>query len=131
MWDVLQSDASANERIRDLKILIETKNVNINLTNHQDLYRMTALHYAAWKGTTEMVDLLLKNGADLNCKDNEDWTALHLAAGYGTTEMVDLLVKNGADLNCKKNDGSTPLKVAVDCQKKEIVELLKKHGASI
>ena len=94
MWNVLQSDASPNEKIRDLKTLIETKQVNINLPNDQDLGR-TALHYAAWKGTAEMVDLLVKNGADLNCKNNNGWTALHYASRYGKTEMFELLVKNG------------------------------------
>jgi ankyrin repeat protein len=43
----------------------------------------TALHYAAAHGFTSVVELLAKNGADLNAKDVNGRTALELARGLG------------------------------------------------
>ena len=38
----------------------------------------TALHYAAWNGQKEVVELLLANGADVEAKDNIGLTAFDM-----------------------------------------------------
>ena len=37
---------------------------------------MTALHWAAWKGDTNVIDVLVKSGADVNMKDRVSSGAL-------------------------------------------------------
>ena len=55
----------------------------------------TALHYAASNGKTEILKLLLSNGADVNAKSWGNITPLFLANLEGHTEIIELLKKNG------------------------------------
>ena len=70
----------------------------------------TALHYAVHAGV-EIVDLLIRRGADINVKSEQSGgkTALHLAAGGGYPDVVALLVKAGAVINATDNYGHTPM----------------------
>lgn len=45
----------------------------------QDREKRTPLHAAAYRGHGNVVDLLLVNGARVNCKDNQWLTPLHRA----------------------------------------------------
>src|SRR3989344_1996982 len=77
----------------------------------------TALHIACRNSANfssdEMIDFLLKNGADPNAKNNKGWTPLHMASRYSTNgsslATVELLIRNGADLNAKTKDNHTSL----------------------
>ena len=60
----------------------------------------STLQLAARHGRTEVVELLVDAGADMNiCNINTKWTALYVAAEQGHTELVKLLVDAGADVN--------------------------------
>jgi ankyrin repeat protein len=61
----------------------------------------------------ELVALLLKNGANVNAKDNSGRTPLVYAAD-NSTEAVLLLLKNGADVNAGDDYGMTPLMSVVE-----------------
>lgn len=67
--------------------------------NHRD-HGLAALHYAARSGKLELIELLLKNGADPNAEDANGRTALqHLSksrAKMDATTVRKLLVKYGA-----------------------------------
>ena len=47
-------------------------------------------------GSTELVDLLLQKGIDVNAKGRRGKTALDLAKQFKKQEMIDLLKKHGA-----------------------------------
>lgn len=47
---------------------------------------------AVSQGRTEMVSLLLQNGADVNAQDNEGSTAMMVACEHGYSEIVKLLM---------------------------------------
>ena len=60
---------------------------------------MTPLDFAARKGHTSVVELLLKaDGVDVNKEKDNGWTPLYIAAREGHTSVVELLLKAG-DLN--------------------------------
>ena len=75
----------------------------------------TPLHYAAWYGSAEMVQVLLTAGPDVRAKANNGWAPLHYAARYGTAETVEALLSAGArpDLHLETNAGAKPLHLAV------------------
>lgn len=102
-------------------------------TEEKDKYGFTALVWAAGKGNTEIVKLLLSKGADVNAKDKAVYggTALMAAANRGHTEIVKLLLSKGADVNAKDEAGGTALMAAAGNGNTEIVNLLLSKGADV
>ena len=78
----------------------------------------------------EIVAKLLKSGAKIGLKTNDDTTALHAALIYCSYEIVSLLVKGGADVNAKNKKGESPLAIAtmIPLDDRDI-KLLKEAGA--
>ena len=83
----------------------------------------------AEEGYTEIVEMLLTKGADVNARDEGGWTALKRAAGQGHTEIVEMLLAKGADVNAKDEDGGTALIEAAQKGHTKIFSLLKQAGA--
>ncbi len=69
----------------------------------------TMLSIAALMGHTEIVELLLEHGADVNAKSRDGSTALHTAAFLGRVETVKLLLEKGADTTLRNGMGSTAI----------------------
>ena len=69
----------------------------------------TPLYFAAGGGSTEVVELLLSHGADVDARDYGNRTPLHAAAMQNRQEVVRILVAAGADLEAKNDYGRTPL----------------------
>lgn len=75
---------------------------------------MAALHHAAVAGNTQMLVMLLENGAAVDLADNRGYRPIHFAAAHGRTEAVHLLLRWGSLPNAPAADGSAPLHLA--CQ---------------
>lgn len=106
-----------------------------NLPNWQ---RMTPLHHIAgrtWhnktkEAWTDLVDLFLEFGANINAIDEEfRSTPLGWAARLGKDEMVAYLLEKGADPDGADEAWATPLTWAKKRGHKEITKMLKKYGA--
>jgi ankyrin repeat protein len=57
----------------------------------------TPLMYAAARGNAQMVELLIRNGADVSIMSKEGDTALELALKMGSTEVADIIKKARAE----------------------------------
>ncbi|KAK0717679.1 hypothetical protein B0T26DRAFT_802746 [Lasiosphaeria miniovina] len=90
---------------------------------------------AAADENAEIVELLLKSGADVNqvLQTGDYGSALAAAAARGNTEIVELLLKSGADVNqvLQTGDYGSALAAAVARGNIEAVELLLKSGADV
>ena len=80
----------------------------------------------------EVVQLLLKNGADVDGISNDGSTPIFSARGnyIDPITVTKLLIKAGADVNHVNKYGMTPLKLASGPNgNKEVAQLLIKAGA--
>ncbi|RTE76738.1 hypothetical protein BHE90_008812 [Fusarium euwallaceae] len=76
-------------------------------------------------GHLEIVDQLLRKGADINATGSAGGTALHEAAYQRHADIVRLLLKNpDIKTNIRGRNGDTPLTVAIKQRSELIVELL-------
>jgi ankyrin repeat protein len=89
-----------------------------------------SLHLASMVPSgTECVKLLLKAGAEVDCRDNDNLTALHYAISYGCIQNAEVLLAAGADIDALCQDGWTALACAVFWNMHESIKLLLEHGA--
>jgi hypothetical protein len=89
----------------------------------------TALHAACRHGRVEMIDLLIKSGAQLDVRNALGETPLMKAAQSGELEAVQRLVASGANLNLRSGqNNATALGLARSDDRYEIVEFLRQAG---
>jgi ankyrin repeat protein len=69
----------------------------------------TTLHWAAFYGHVDAVQLLLEHGADVDARGADSATALHRAAESGHAEVVRVLLDGGATPSATDDDGRTAL----------------------
>jgi ankyrin repeat protein len=69
----------------------------------------SALHIASAGNKGAMLSFLIRAGAALEARDNQECTALHHAAMYGRLEAADLLLEAGANSSAQDSRGWTPL----------------------
>ena len=97
------------------------------------------MHYAAERGFfvpdagfLEIIQWLVKQGADVKAKDDTGKTILYVAVESKNLELVQWLVGQGADVNAKDSCGWTVLHNAVRFSSfLEIVEWLVNQGADV
>ena len=147
-----------NTKNNELALSCQDNHINLTkvlINNNIDIerrykYNLTLIIIASSKGNKEIVEILIKAGANVNAlsnkfsyNDNNDifgnfttynygYTALMVASKNGHKEIVELLVNAGADVNFKNNLHETALMFA--CQKKdniEIVKILVNAGANV
>jgi len=68
--------------------------IGVNVDERDESYGGTPLHFAAYSGS-EVVELLIANGADVNAKNQADATPLDKAIEKNRDETVSLLRKHG------------------------------------
>jgi ankyrin repeat protein len=90
----------------------------------------TPFHWAAWDDSRPLIELFLKQGANINAQNWDGETALHYAARYNQMILQDLL-DNGADLEVETHCRETPLYWAAEGEQREATETLVKAGARI
>lgn len=89
------------------------------------------LHWAIQEGCIDVVKILIKNGADIDCRENGDgYTPLNIAVSEGYNELVSLLISSGADVNAKFYCNTTALHTACAWERTEIVALLLENNAN-
>ena len=93
----------------------------------------TALMLAAQNGHTAIVlDLLSRDGINVNAAKNDGTTALKIAARNGHAQIVaELLDRGGADVNAVTSDGETALMIAAQGGHTETVAELLNRGANV
>jgi|GEM_PF-2080768 hypothetical protein len=90
---------------------------------------VSQLHMAVKYNCPEVVDYLLSQGTQINCRTINGVTPLHWAAEERSVAMVSLLLNRGACLDAIDRDGKTPLHWAVRAGRIRIARYLVDMGA--
>ena len=91
---------------------------------------VTVLHIASKENNEpEIIDLLVKSGANVNAQDAEGFTPLHMATIHGNLKIVKKLVDLDADVNIVTTDGKNAAELAHLNEEMEIEEYLESKMA--
>ena len=88
-----------------------------------------ALHLAALKGFSPLVNCLIARITEVDFQDVQKRTPLHLAAFNGHLDVVKSLINASANVHLRDSNGCTALYKAVQRQQREIVVVLIENGA--
>ncbi|WP_296499841.1 ankyrin repeat domain-containing protein [Rhodoferax sp.] len=104
-------------------VLIDWPQTNVEVRSKQD---ESPLMLASLQGLTEICQLLIAKGADVN---KPGWAPLHYAATHGHLAVMTLLLDNDAYIDAASPNGTTPLMMAAHYGTPAAVTLLLEAGA--
>jgi len=113
---------------RNIVLELVARGAQVNAIS-QNSMKVMALHSAVAHRHTEIADILLANGADVNAKQQDGFTPLLEAVHNSQLDMIELLLQRGANVTLAKDDGQTPLAIAQEEGNGEVIDLLIKNGA--
>ncbi len=87
------------------------------------------LHRAVIMGHTDIVEILLKHGANPNGLTPGNTRILHIAIRCKKYDIIECLMKYGADPNLPDSNGNYPIHIAVRTNDPNIIRILAKYGA--
>ncbi|OON16875.1 ankyrin repeat protein, partial [Opisthorchis viverrini] len=97
-----------------------------------NIYDDTPLHIAAKNGHSEIVKLLLENGAKVSSKNEKERTPFHNAAKYGRLRIARHLLEHVPSLVSERDeDGSSAIHLAAASGHVALLELLLNAGAAV
>ena len=102
----------------------ENKGINI-----PDILGRTPLHQAAAKGDLEIIECLIKFGADVNAKTISGETPLMKAIAFYQTDSAHLLLRFGADPEMKNEvTGKNCLNQVYESKNTDLIPLIEKFS---
>ncbi|KAJ8954916.1 hypothetical protein NQ318_016856 [Aromia moschata] len=110
----------------------KSKESLLQLLNEKDITGCCPLHYASREGHIKSLENLIRLGACINLKNNNNESPLHFAARYGRYNTVRQLLdseKGTFIINESDGDGLTPLHIASQQGHTRVVQLLLNRGA--
>jgi ankyrin repeat protein len=82
------------------------------LAHEQTETGATPLHFACASESTDVVELLISKGAEVDAMNDSHYTPLHFAAAYDRPEIIKLLLGHGAQIEARSLEAETPLHMA-------------------
>ncbi|KAJ7320167.1 hypothetical protein JRQ81_019678 [Phrynocephalus forsythii] len=120
-------DAVKNGNYAIVKMALNS-NEEYNL-DQEDSSGMTLVMLAAAGGQDDILRLLIRKGAKVNCRQKNGTTALIHAAEKNNLTTVAILLEAGACINVQQNSGETALMKACKRGNYDIVRLMIESGA--
>jgi ankyrin repeat protein len=124
--DLVQCDEHGEPSYSVIHAARSAEMVQLLLDHHADpeqhVGEFRPLHFYAKRGNTEAMQVVLRNGVEVDPGGLSSYTPLHYAAQH-SIDAVQLLLEHGADaLNCAS--GETPLHLAARAGMTDVIRLL-------
>lgn len=105
----------------DCELIREILTSNRQLANYKidPSKNIHILHKASQSDDANVVDLLIEQGADIDCLDLKKWTPLMIAAMHGHQSVVKCLSKHGANIGLEDIEGKTAREYAIEALETE------------
>lgn len=121
--------AASRGDIDTVKLFLKA-NANTDIAKHDD--NATAIAIAIQNNHTDIVDLLIKAGADINKSLTSGVTPLYMSCLHGHHDQIELLLNANANPDLvNKNQNLTPLMLAADSGDSKMTALLIDHKATL
>jgi ankyrin repeat protein len=120
--------AAENADSASARQLLQDKSIDVNAAAADGT---TALHWAVHRDDLEMVDLLIRAGANAKAANRYGVQPLALAAENGNAVIIERLLKAGVDPDAAMPEGETALMTAARAGKVEALKMLLVHGAHV
>ena len=87
------------------------------------------LHAAIAEKQSDVAELLIDKGANVNARNASGRTPLHFLATFiSDRRLAASLIEHGGDVNAKDKNGRTPLAFATQARNDQVAEVLRAHG---
>lgn len=111
-----------------IKLLIK-RGIDINNSDGKNGFPFMML--ACYNNRLDIIDYLIKKGANIDVVDSDGYTPLMYACKEGNLQLVKFLVENGANIDGENEHKDRPVTVAAYYENPEIVKYLVEKGAYI
>ena len=89
----------------------------------------TPLQICSWLNNIELAEILIRNGASVNEKNESGWSCIHICCRQNNIDFVRLLLNNGCIVDDLNNSSKTPLHISARHNNYMITRLLLDNGA--
>ena len=120
-------EAAKNGDLQTVESILAQNPSKVNATD-EDHY--TPLHWACMRAHWDVVEYLIKEGADLNVVGGDGGMQINWAVHHDNVEIVRLMIDKGAKLNIQNKWGMTELHTAIWRGNIHVVEYLLDHGSN-
>ncbi|CAN4090412.1 unnamed protein product [Withania somnifera] len=117
-------------RYDDLDDVMSLASYGVSLDS-KDSEGRTALHMASANGHSNIIDYLIRNGADVNASNLEKNTPLHWACLNGHVKVVKSLILAGASVSALNSHERTPIDEVVSRGKMNVLDAINEAEAQL
>ena len=122
--------AAENGSFQIIKKLLKSPSLQPDI-NYKGPDKKTPLYAAASEGHNEIVQILLRNGADVETRTINLRTPLHITSIRGDLSTTKTLVKHKANVNTTDTYGNTPCHYASQYGNGEVLAYLLKFNPKL
>jgi len=108
----------------EIKPTLEPSNSRLDIAEYNQ-----TLFLASEQGDTDLINAMIRQGANVSSTNTNGETALHSAAAHNQVDAAMILIEKGADVNAQTISGWTPLHSAARFGSVDVINLLMGTGS--